>query len=346
MKKVNIFIIINLILVFVLLFSISGLCAEKVIKWKLQSACAAGDFSFEGAKRFAEQVAEASGGRLEVKVFTSGAITPSGKEFEGVIAGTVESAMIACGWTTGYVPAGIFYSNWVGGLTGSQEMMWMEYEGKKLARELYNPFGVYFVDLLTVHPAEVWCHSKKQLRSVEDIKGLKIRMGTTALNNIFKRMGASPVFLPGGEVYESAKRGVIDAFEYVTPSVNWSLGFQEVAKYLYLSPSRAPSDAFALFVNKDTWNALPPDLQKIVEMVTHEVTRNFYLESVLKDSIAIEKFKEYGTIIEKVPNDINELLYKKANEYYTEECAKDPNYKKVYESAVKFREICNQSGIK
>jgi TRAP-type mannitol/chloroaromatic compound transport system substrate-binding protein len=171
-------------------------------------------------------------------------------------------------------------------------------------------------------------------------------MGTTALNNIFARMGASPVFLPGGEVYESAKRGIIDAFEYVTPSVNWSLGFQEVAHYLYLSPSRAPSDAFALFVNKDVWNALPLDLQKIVEMVTHEVTRRFYLESILKDSIALEKFKEYGTIIEKVPNDINELLYKEANEYYTEECAKDSNYKKVYEAAVKFREICNQAGIK
>ncbi|GAI54469.1 unnamed protein product, partial [marine sediment metagenome] len=139
------------------------------------------------------------GGRLVVKAFTAGAIIPAGKEFDGAIAGSVEAAHVSGGWAVGYVPAGVFYTNWVGGHTGNQLMMWLEYEGNDLARELYEPIGVYFVDQLTVHPAEVWCHSTKPLRSVEDIKGLKIRCGTTALNSIFKEMGAAPVFLPGGE---------------------------------------------------------------------------------------------------------------------------------------------------
>ncbi len=348
MKKLNCVIMINLILIFALLLSItiSGLSADKVINWRLQSMCAAGDFGFEGAKRFAEQVTEASGGRLVVKAFTAGAITPAGKEFDGAIAGSVEAAHVSAGWAVGYVPAGVFYTNWVGGHTGNQLMMWLEYEGIELARELYEPIGVYFVDQLTVHPAEVWCHSKKPLNSVEDIKGLKIRMGTTALNSIFKEMGAAPVFLPGGEIYESAKRGILDAFEYITPSLNWGMGFHEVTDYMYISSSRAPSDAQSLFVNMDVWNALPPDLQKIVELVAHRVSHEFFTESVVRDSTALEKYKEYGTIVEKLPKDIEELLFEKANEYYAEESAKDPGYKKVYEAALRFKEICDQFDIK
>jgi TRAP-type mannitol/chloroaromatic compound transport system substrate-binding protein len=225
-------------------------------------------------------------------------------------------------------------------------MMWMEYEGKALARELYNPIGVFFVDQLTVHPAEVWCHSNKPLRSVEDLKGLKIRMGTTALNTIFQSMGASPVFLPGGEIYESVKRGVIDAFEYITPSLNWGMGFQEVTKYMYLSSSRAPSDAQSLYVNMDAWNALPKDLQDIVELVAHRVSHEFFTESVVRDSTAMEKYIEYGTVVEKLPKDIEDLLFEKANEFYAAESAKDPGYKKVYDSALKFKEICDMFDIK
>jgi len=319
---------------------------EKVINWRLQSMCAAGDFGFQGAERFAKLVTEASGGRLQVKAFTAGAITPAGKEFEAAIAGSVEAAHVSAGWAIGYVPAGVFYTSCVGGLTGNQFMMWLDAEGVDLAKELYRPIGVEFIEQLTIHPAEVWAHSNKPLNSVADIKGLKIRMGTTALNSIFEKMGAAPVFLPGGEIYEACQRGIIDAFEYITPSLNWGMGFQEVAKYMYLSPSRSPSDAQSLFVNKKKWDELPDDLKRIVEMAAHQVSRKFFTEELLMDAEAIEKFKEYGTIVENIPEDIEKLMYEKAYEYYQEESAKDPNYAKVYNSTIRFAEICKEADIK
>jgi len=337
-----------LLLVVFLLFSlnITVFCQEKVINWRLQSMCAAGDFGFQGADRFAKLVTEASGGRLQVKAFTAGAITPAGKEFEAAIAGSVEAVHVSAGWAIGYVPAGVFYTSCVGGLTGNQFMMWLDAEGVDLAKELYRPVGVEFIEQLTIHPAEVWAHSNKPLNSVADIKGLKIRMGTTALNSIFEKMGASPVFLPGGEIYEACQRGIIDAFEYITPSLNWGMGFQEVAKYMYLSPSRSPSDAQSLFVNKKKWDELPDDLKRIVEMAAHQVSRKFFTEELLMDAEAIEKFKEYGTIVENIPKDIEELMYEKAYEYYQEESAKDPNYAKVYNSTIRFAEICKEADIK
>jgi TRAP-type mannitol/chloroaromatic compound transport system substrate-binding protein len=124
------------------------------------------------------------------------------------------------------------------------------------------------------------------------------------------------------------------------------MGFHEIADYMYISSSRAPSDAQSLFVNMDVWNALPPDLQEIVELVAHRVSHEFFTESVVRDSTALEKYKEYGTVVEKLPKDIEELLFEKANEYYAAESAKDPGYKKVYEAALRFKEICDQFDIK
>jgi TRAP-type mannitol/chloroaromatic compound transport system substrate-binding protein len=343
MKK---YVLLFFVIVVLLSISMNGVCQDKVINWRLQSMHAAGDYGFQAAKEFANLVNEASGGRMNVTAFTAGAITPAGKEFEGAISGSVEAAHVSSGWAIGYVPAGVFYTSCVGGLTGNQFMMWLDYEGVQMAKELYAPIGVEFVEQLTIHPAEVWAHTNVPLETVDDIKGLKIRMGTTALNSIFENMGASPVFLPGGEIYEAMQRGIIDAFEYITPSLNWGMGFQEVADYMYMSPSRSPSDAQSLFVNKKKWDELPDDLKLIVEMAAHYVSRKFFTEELIMDAEAIEKFKEYGTVIEKIPEEIEELMYEKANEYYAEESAKDPNYEKIYNSTMDFAEMCKEFDIK
>ncbi len=340
------FIWLTIVMLLISSLSITVLGQGKAINWRLQSMCAAGDFAFQGAERFAQLVTEASGGRLHVTAFTAGAITPAGKEFESTIAGSVEASHVSTGWAIGYVPAGVFFTSCVGGLTGNQLKMWLDAEGTALAKELYRPVGVEYIEPLTIHPAEIWAHSNKPLNSVADIKGLKIRLGTTALNVIFERMGASPVFLPGGEIYEAMQRGIIDAFEYITPSLNWGMGFNEVAKYLYLGASRSPTDTQTLFVNKKAWDELPDDLKKIVEIAAHKVGRQFFTDEFLLDQVAIEDFKKYGTIVDYIPKDIEDLMYEKAFEYYEEEAAKDPDYARVYNSFMEFGKLCRESDIK
>jgi len=318
---------------------------KKVIKWKLQSWASAGDSTYEAAVEFAKMVEEASDGRLVITTYNAGAIIPAGKEFDSVLSGTVEAVHGAPAWTLGYFPGAIFYNNTVGGLTANQQRMWLEKEGLELARKNYSKLGAYYVGPLTPHNAEVFLHSTKPLRSVEDLKGFKARMGSAALNEIFARMGAAPVFLPGGEVYEAVQRGIIDGFEYVTPSVNWGMGFQEVTDYMYLSPSRAPTDAQAVFVNQKTWDALPKDLQVIVTAVTHLVADQYYTKEIVGDAAALINFEQYGTKIEKVPADIEALLFKTADAYYAEQAASDPAYKEIYDSVINWKKVCNQFNI-
>ncbi len=331
---------------FLLAVLVSTAGAQGVITWKLQSWAASGDPTYQACLDFAEAVKVASNGRLIVKPYNAGAIIPAGKEFDSVIAGSVEAIHGAPGWAIGYFPASVFYNNVVGGLTMNQTKTWLIKEGLGLARKNYTPLGAFYVGPLTPHNAEVWAMTKKPLKSLADLKGFKIRLGNAALNDIFARMGATPVFLPGGEVYEAAQRGVIDGFEYVTPSVNWSLGFQEVAKYMYMSPTRAATDAQALFVNQKTWDKLPADLKKIVEMAAFEVADKYYTKEVADDAEALKKFAAYGTIIEKVPADIEAALSKAAEAYYNAQAAKDPKYKEIYDSFKAWKLICEQFDIK
>jgi len=348
MKKLSKFNIICLFLTFLIFFitSVSGVCAEKVINWRLQSVASAGDFTYQGALRFADLVNEASNGRLVIKPFTGGAIVPGGKEFEAAMNGSVEAIQINPSWGIGYLPIGYLFCGYPGGLTANQMMMWMDFEGRKMAQEVYEPLNLQFVGNLTYDPPEVWLHSTKPLKSVEDLKGLKVRLGDAAVSKIFEKMGATPVFFPGSEIYESAQRGIIDAFEYVTPTINWGMGFNEVAKYMYLSPSRCPLDNYSLFVNKKVWDALPSDLKAIVEASSKKVAHEFYAEIFILDIEATKKFEEYGVVVEKVPEDIENLLIEKSAEYFAEECAKDPTYKKIYDSAMEYKKYCEEFDVR
>jgi TRAP-type mannitol/chloroaromatic compound transport system substrate-binding protein len=319
---------------------------KEVITWKLQSWAPAGDPTFAAAMEFAEFVKIASDGRLVITPFNAGAIIPAGKEFDSVIAGSVEAIHGAPGWAIGYFAASVFYNNVVSGLTMNQTRTWLEHEGLALARKNYTPLGAFYVGPLTPHNAEVWAMSKKPIRSLADLKGYKMRLGNAALNDIMSRLGVTPVFLPGGEIYEAAQRGVIDGFEYVTPSVNWAMGYQEVTQYMYMSPSRAATDAQALFVNQKTWDALPADLQKIVEMAAFHVADRYFTKEVADDAEAMKKFAAFGTVIEKVPADIEAALAKAAIAYYDEQAAKDPAYKEIYESFKRWKLVCEQFDIK
>jgi len=288
-----------------------------------------------------------SEGRLAVEAFAAGAVLPVRKEYDGLIKGSVEAIHTPDGWWDALFKACYMFSQYVGGPTGVQLMFWdLAGGGRDLAHKMVKDLPVQFIGPLTVHPAEVWAHTKKPLNSLADIKGLKIRVGAATLAEIFKRMGAAPVVLSGAEVYESAKRGVIDAFEYVTPSINWSMGFQEVTEYLYLSPVRAPADRQSVWVTKDAWNKLSPALQKLVVATAEALVPKFFAETIVKDAEALDKFKAYGTKILPVPKDIDDELLKVGTAWMEEQAAGDPFFKEVLDSQRKFKALADLQNIR
>jgi TRAP-type mannitol/chloroaromatic compound transport system substrate-binding protein len=193
-----------------------------------------------------------------------------------------------------------------------------------------------FPGALSPLPQEVFFHSKVPLKTMADIKGLKARcMGDGG--EILKRVGAATVIIPGGEVYEAMQRGTIDAFEYSTLASNWNMHFNEVAKYVYLSPSRAAADPQVFFVNKDAFNKLPADLQLIVKSVISDYTMQQH-EYLIAESIkAMESFKKAGNEVLKVPKVIEDAVAVAADKFYTEKSASEkPIFAEIYNSMKAF----------
>ena len=315
---------------------------EKIV-WKSSGHGPATDPSQIFHDKCCAAITEASGGRLVIKPFVGGSIVPAYKELDAINEGVLQMGYTCPMYNLDKWPAAGLISSRPGGLPGEALRTWFNYGGgADLLNEMMVGYNVMtFPGALSPLPEEVFFHSKVKLESMADIQGLKARcMGDGG--EVLKRMGAATVIIPGSECYEAMQRGTIDAFEYSTLATNWNMHFNEVAPYLYLSPARAPSDPQVFFVNKDAWNALPADLQEIVQTEIDKWTQAQHEYLVYESVNAVEKFREAGVEVYKVPSDIEEALMAEAADFYEEKSAsEDPIFGKIYNSMKDYAEAYN-----
>ncbi|MDX9801379.1 MAG: TRAP transporter substrate-binding protein DctP [Spirochaetia bacterium] len=306
---------------------------EKIV-WKSSGHGPASDPSQIYHDMVCNAITEASGGRLEVKPFVGGSIVPAYKEVDAINENVLQMCYTCPMYNLDKWSAAGLISSRPGALAGEALRSWFDYGGgAELMNKMMEGYDVMtFPGALSPLPAEVFFHSKVELKSMADIKGLKARcMGDGG--EILKRLGAATVIIPGGEVYEAMQRGTIDAFEYSTLASNWTMHFNEVAEYVYISSSRAPSDPQVFFVNPAAFNALPADLQAIVKNVVSNYTMLQH-EFLIAESIkAVESFKKAGNKVLKVPADIEKAVIAEADKFYSEKSASEkPIFGEIYNS--------------
>ncbi|MGC9313473.1 MAG: TRAP transporter substrate-binding protein [Sediminispirochaetaceae bacterium] len=315
---------------------------EKIV-WKSSGHGPASDPSQIYHDMACEAITKASGGRLEVKPFVGGSIVPAYKEVDAIHEGVLQMGYSCPMYNLDKWPSAGLISSRPGALPGEALRSWFNFGGgADLMNEMMGDYNVMtFPGALSPLPEEVFFHSKVELNSLDDIQGLKARcMGDGG--EILKRMGAATVIIPGGELYEAMQRGTIDAFEYSTLASNYKMNFYEVADYVYLSPTRAPSDPQVFFVNKDAFNALPEDLQAIVKSVISDHTQMQHEYLVYESVKAVDKFREAGNEVRKVPREIEVALLKAADEFYAEKSAEEaPIFGKIYRSMKEYGDAYN-----
>jgi len=297
---------------------------------------------YKSFARLSERATLASGGRLVLKPNPSGAIVPASKEFDGVHGGSLDYAMTAFAYWKDKFPAAGLFTFTVNGLSPTEQLLWhLGGGGKELAQEMVKDYKVILVPGW-IGTQEIFLSTTKPLKSLADIKGLKIR---TAGDDgvLFSRMGASVVSLATQEVYESTKRGVIDGYQLSTPANDYSLAMHEVIKYAYLSSVRQPSEYHTILFNKDVWAKLSDaDKALIEESVLAEAWRYMALITRL-DREALDKYKAYGVQVANIPKDIEDEVSKQAEIFYAEESAKDPFFAKIYKSQRDFQKAMRES---
>jgi len=311
----------------------------ETIHWSLQGSTAGvGDLAFRNEQRIADRITTASGGRLIVEPFGSGAIVQSNKELEGLDTNSIEAAVTEMTWGESWIPAAPLFTQVSGGMPANQELDWYRAGGgNELCAEIFEAqLAVKYIGPLVEGP-EGWCHSTVKIESLDDLRDLKMRAAGDG-GQILARLGVGVVQFPSTELYEAIQRGVVDAGESGGLAVNWGRGFHEVADYLYTSPTRAPHDVRALWVSKQAWDALSPDLKEIVTMAVNDEAKLWLAEQVVLDAEVVAKFEEYGTVIEPLPRDIVDAYVAEARDFYQERAAEDPVAARILESQQQFQD--------
>jgi TRAP-type mannitol/chloroaromatic compound transport system substrate-binding protein len=332
MKKTALIAIVVIVFVGLGTIAIQEAEGAKTIRWKLQGPFPAGMSITYGATEFAKKVEAMSGGRLKVKAFPGGAVVPPLKEFDAVKKGTLDAHFSATHYHTSQVGlAGDLFNLYPGGPSPMEFAVWV-YEGGGLAlwQELYDRHNYPVVALgpMGYTSAELFGWFKKPIESLEDFKGMKFR--TAGIwGEILTELGAAVVQLPGGEIFESMKRGVLDAFEFSTPGVDFSTGFHQLGAYMVGPGIHAPMSAFELLVNKNSWEELTPDLQAIVRTAAEATSLRMLCYIDHDDVLAMDKLKEYGVKFHKLPDEVQKEVVKKANELYDRKAKEDPFFDKV-----------------
>jgi TRAP-type mannitol/chloroaromatic compound transport system substrate-binding protein len=205
-------------------------------------------------------------------------------------------------------------------------------------------YNVGTVQVLGLRAPEVFAWSNKPLRKLEDFQGLTFRIsGYWA--EVFEGIGATVVTLPGAEVLPALERGVIDATEWGVMNEDWDLGLQDITRYAVLTAFRQAYATFDFAVNKDSWNALPPDLQELIKTVCKEYTYWYLTEGTYRDVLILEKVEKKVTVT-ILDKEVPAEMYRLMGELYDKIGEEDPMTAKSVASAKAFQDKYNEYAAK
>jgi len=288
-------------------------------------------------ENFARYVEEMSDGRLSIRVYGAGEIVPAFEVFDAVSQGVAEMGHGAAYYWKGKIPAAVFYTAVPFGMTAQEINGWLHYgDGLTLWRELYAPFGVIpFAGGSTGVQMAGWFN--QELRSADDLKGLKMRIPGLA-GEVFDASGGTAVRIAGGEVYTSMQTGVIDAVEWVGPYNDRTLGLNEVAEYYYYPGWHEPGAMLEFTVNEQAFAALPKDLQAIVEYAARAANQSMLDEFTARNNESLRTLLASGTKLRALPDDVLQVLYDNSLVALDALVENDPMAQKIAKSYKAFSE--------
>jgi len=288
-------------------------------------------------ERIADLVEEMSNGQMKITVFGAEEQVPAFGVFDAVSSGSHQMGHSGGYFWKGKVPAAQFFTSVPFGLTADEINAWVNRGGGlELWREIYAPFNIYPIPAGNTG-TQMFGWFNKEINSLEDIKGLKMRIPGIG-GEVLKEAGGIPVTLPGGELFTALQTGVIDATEWVGPYNDLTFGFHQAAKYYYYPGWHEPGPMLELLINKDAWESLPKHLQVIIETASKAVNQDMLDEYLAKNNQALTELVDvHGVELRKLPDDVIEEFRKISNKILNDLSEEDETIAKVYSSYLKFK---------
>ena len=311
---------------------------NRVFNWKMVTAWPPNlPINQDTVHKFSRDVELMSRGRLRIKVYAGGELVPALQTFDAVSQGAVEMGHGASYYWAGKVPAAQFLSTVPFGMMQNGAWAWIYGgEGLELWRELYEPFGIVPFPLGNTG-IQMGGWFNKEINTIEDLKGLKMRIPGLG-GKVLAKAGGNPVLLSAAEIYTALERGTIDATEWVGPLHDLRFGLDRAAKYYYYPGWHEPGTQLELIINSNAWADLPADLKTIVEAAAASASLYMYGLSEVGNMDAFNSLKNKGHIqVLEFPKEVTLHLAKLTGEVLREEAEKDEKFMKVLNSYTEFR---------
>ena len=295
------------------------------------------DVGFGAAELIAKRVGELTEGRFQNRVFASGEIVPALQVLDAVQAGTVEMGHTALYYYFGKDPAFAFGTSTPFGMTTRQNQAWWYFGGGAEAlAPLLSEYGC-----IGIPSGNTGCQMggwfRREIDSVADLKGLKMRIGGMA-GLVLAKLGAVPQMIAASDIYPALEKGTIDAAEWVGPYDDEKLGFDKVVKYYYYPGWWEGNAMIITLINESRWKELPKVYQIALTAACAEA--NLWTQSKYDalNPIALRRLVAGGTKLRPFPKQVLEACETATYEVYGELMAKSAHWKRIYPAWKKFRD--------
>jgi TRAP-type mannitol/chloroaromatic compound transport system substrate-binding protein len=307
------------------------------IKWRLTASWPKSlDTIYGACDTLSKYVAEATDNKFQIQVFAAGEIVPALQVLDAVQNSTVEACHTATYYNIGKDPTWALFCAAPFGLNSRLQNAWFyDGDGLKLMNEFAKKYNAHcLVGGNTGAQMGGWF--RREIKTVDDLKGLKMRMGGWA-GKTLQKLGVVPQQIAGGEIYPALEKGTIDAAEWVGPYDDEKLGFHKVAPFYYYPGWWEGGTALHFLFNQAKWNELPKNYQAIVTAAAGYANVETQGRYDARNPGAVKRLVAAGTQLRAFPQPVMEACLKASNEVNAETSATNADYKKVLESMEAFR---------
>ena len=261
------------------------------IEWTFQTSAAAGDDFFAIEQQWADDVKRRSNGEIVIHLLPAGAVVQYNETLDAVGAGILDGHIGDPSYFSGKDPAFAMLGNLVGAWSAPDQMLDFidNGGGYELYNTLINPYGLQFIGASATGLESFL--SNKRLTGVADLKGLKLRAPEGMVQEIFAAAGASPVNLPGSEVYTALEKGVIDAADYTVFASNHSQGMHRFARYP-IYPGFHSMPMVEISMNREIWLSLSDKNKTLLIQSVKLLAINMVQELEEKDRVAVAQAQQ------------------------------------------------------
>jgi len=311
--------------------------AQPTIRWRLASSFPkALDTIYGSAEIVARRVAQITNNRFQITVHAAGEIVPGLQVLDAVQNGTVEAGHTAMYYYFGKDPSWAVATAIPFGLNQRQYNAWWHHGGgEKIFNEFARRSGVVcFLNGNTGAQMGGWF--RKEINTVDDLKGLKFRVGGFA-GQVLTKVGVVPQQIAAGEIYSALEKGTIDAAEWVGPYDDEKLGFNKVAKFYYYPGWWEGGPALHSIVNQKALDALPPDFRAAWEAANEEGNTAMMAKYDAGNPQALKRMVASGTVLKAFPRPVMDACFRATQEVYAETTAKNAEFKKLHDHYFNFQ---------